>query len=348
MAAPPRRIIGAVVVVLVALSVGAGRVGAAQIDDKRSEAAAIASKLEEQARAIVDLDKEHRKARTELEAADAAVARAEADLASASRRQDEARRLLAAHAQAAYVGGGSVAFLAQMTRATVVDAGARRTYLRVVAGEDRQAIGRLQAAREDLQVRQKSLGQARRVAAQQTDAVVGDLAGLEKAMNGQRALLARANGELAALVASEQQRRDAEAAAARRATLAAATVEAAAPAAPATPAAPPARVTAPPTTSMPAAKPTPVEPAPAPAGAPPPASDSVDATFACIRQLESGNNYKSPGGGAYQFQDATWQSLGYTGSAQDYPPAVQDEAARKLQARDGWRPWTTAPLCGRV
>ena len=75
---------------------------------------------------------------------------------------------------------------------------------------------------------------------------------------------------------------------------------------------------------------------------------SVDATFACIRQLESGNNYKSPGGGAYQFQDATWHSLGYTGSAQDYPPAVQDEAARKLYARDGWKPWTTAPLCGRV
>ncbi|MDQ4068480.1 MAG: transglycosylase family protein, partial [Actinomycetota bacterium] len=92
-------------------------------------------------------------------------------------------------------------------------------------------------------------------------------------------------------------------------------------------------------------------PAPAPAPSPatgPGASASVDATFACIRQLESGNNYSSPGGGAYQFQDATWRSLGYSGSAQDHPPAVQDEAARKLQARDGWAPWTTAPLCGRV
>ena len=76
-------------------------------------------------------------------------------------------------------------------------------------------------------------------------------------------------------------------------------------------------------------------------------SDSIEETFACIRQLESGNNYTSPGGGAYQFQDATWRSLGYTGKPQDAPPAVQDEAARKLQARDGWTPWTTAPLCGR-
>jgi hypothetical protein len=74
----------------------------------------------------------------------------------------------------------------------------------------------------------------------------------------------------------------------------------------------------------------------------------MDATFACIRQLESGNNYSAPGGGAYQFQDATWHSLGYSGTASDAPPAVQDEAARKLQARDGWAPWTTAPLCGRV
>lgn len=335
MAAAPRRTIGAVVMTLLALSVGVGPVGAGQIDDKRSEAAAIAAKLEEQAREIVALDREHRKARDALVVADAAVARAEADLAAATRRQDEARRLLTAHAQAAYVGGGSVSFLGKMARATVLDAGARRTYLRVVAGEDRQAIGRLQVAREDLQDRQKSLAQARKLAAQQAEAVVGDLAGLERAMTGQRALLARTNGELATLVAAEQQRRDAEAAAARRALTPATTAEIAAPVSPA------ARAAVPPTTSAPASQ------APAQA-APPPASDSVDATFACIRQLESGNNYKSPGGGAYQFLDSTWQSLGYTGSAQDHPPAVQDKAARELLARSGWSQWSTAPLCGRV
>jgi septal ring factor EnvC (AmiA/AmiB activator) len=343
MAAPPRRRIGAValflVAVLAAFVAGALPAGAGQIEEKRTEAAAIASKLDEQARSIVALDKEHRRARDELLAADAAVARAEADLAAAGRRQDEARRLLAAHAQIAYVGGGTVSFLAQMARATPLDAGARRTYLRVVAGEDRQAIGRLQVAREDLQVRQRSLDQARRAAALQSEAAFTDLAGLEKAVNAQRALLARANGELAQLVAAEQARRDAEAAraaAAARPSAVPTTVALAAaprPGAPATTAAP---TTAPRATEVQTA-------APAPAS-----SSSVDATFACIRQLESGNNYSSPGGGAYQFQDATWHSLGYTGSAQDHPPAVQDEAARKLQARDGWTPWTTAPLCGRV
>src|SRR5438270_749372 len=50
-------------------------------------------------------------------------------------------------------------------------------------------------------------------------------------------------------------------------------------------------------------------------------------TWDCIRALESGNNYNSPGGGAYQFEDATWQSLGGAGHAQDAPPAEQDARA---------------------
>jgi len=70
--------------------------------------------------------------------------------------------------------------------------------------------------------------------------------------------------------------------------------------------------------------------------------------FACIRQLESSNNYRAPGGGAYQFQDATWHGLGQEGSAQDAPPETQDAMAVELQRRSGWSPWTTAAACGAV
>ena len=331
MPGPPRRRIGAVALVLLALTAGGGPAVAGQIEDKRAEAAAIISKLEEQARGIVAADKEHRRAQEDLASAEAAVARAEADMASAGRRQDEARRLLAAHAQAAYVGGGSVTFLAQMARSTVLDAGPRRTYLRVVAGEDRQAIGRLQVAREDMEVRRRALEQARKAAAQRSEATVADLEGLERAMGAQRALLMRVNGELGAMVAAEQARRDAEAARLFQSAAAAAVV-----------------TTAPATTAAPRAGAITTAAPPTTVAGRLPASASDEETFACIRQLESGNNYKSPGGGAYQFQDATWRSLGYTGSAQDYPPEVQDEAARKLKARDGWKPWTTAPMCGKV
>jgi muramidase (phage lysozyme) len=63
--------------------------------------------------------------------------------------------------------------------------------------------------------------------------------------------------------------------------------------------------------------------------------------------MESSDNYSEPGGGAYQFLDSTWHSLGQPGTASDAPPWVQDAMAVTLQQRSGWGQWTTAPLCGR-
>jgi peptidoglycan hydrolase CwlO-like protein len=322
--APPRRGIGAVLgTVVLSLALLQLPARANEIDDKKAAAAALVAKLEDQAKDIVALDKERRRALDRLTVADAAVARAQADLAAAGRRQDDARRLLARHAQEAYVAGGTVSVLGRMSRATVTDAGPRRTYLQVASGEDRQAIGRLRAAREDLSDKIATLDEARLAAAARARDIGSDQTRLERAVAGQRSVLAKVNGDLAVLVAAEQRRRDADAA--RLAAARATTVSTAAPKATGT------------TTGA----------APSAAALPGP-SASIDAVFACIRQLESGNNYSAPGGGAYQFQDDTWHSLGYTGTASDAPPAVQDEAARKLQARDGWAPWTTAPLCGRV
>ena len=184
----------------------------------------------------------------------------------------------------------------------------------------------MRAAREDLEIRRGLLDAARRRAADQADVVGGDLEELEHAMTAQRAQVARIDGELSTLVAAEQAQvaeaarqqqalRDAEAAAARDTTPAAASGGSVLAAA--------------------------SEPAPGPAL-------SMDEAFACIRQLESGNNYSSPSGGAYQFLDDTWQSLDYPGAAEDHPPAAQDEGARRLQARSGWGQWSVAPLCGLI
>ena len=78
-------------------------------------------------------------------------------------------------------------------------------------------------------------------------------------------------------------------------------------------------------------------------GAPPSPPGGI---WACIREKESGNNYRAPGGGAYQFQLATWQSLGGTGLPEDAAPPVQDEMAIMLQQRSGWGQWSTAEACG--
>ena len=316
-AASGRRIgVAALLVALTLVSGGAAAV-AGEIEGKQAEAAALADKLEQQAARIVAVDIEHRRAQRELEQAEASVAQAEAELDATNRRHDEAKRRLVVQAQDAYVVGGSVSVLKYLVRTNQGDEVVRRTYLRILTGQDRQAVGLLRAAREDLVDMKKRLQDARKAAQEKARAIAGDREELEKAIRGQRALLAQVNGELASLLAAEQARRDAEEAALMAARLAAAR----------------------PSTTLPAARLSAPPPAPVPA--------ATGEVWACIRQLESGNNYASPGGGAYQFLDSTWHSLGYTGTASDYPPAVQDEAAVRLQQRSGWSQWTTAPLCGR-
>ena len=77
-----------------------------------------------------------------------------------------------------------------------------------------------------------------------------------------------------------------------------------------------------------------------------PAGANGDA-FLQLRVCESGNNYASNTGngyyGAYQFSGSTWNSMSTGYSRADLaPPAVQDDAARRLQARAGWGQW---PSC---
>ena len=298
--------------------------GADEIADKQAEAATLSAKLADQARSILGLDREHRRAQERLTQAQSALIQAETELAGAEHRQEEARLKLVVHAQMAYVTGGSASVVGRMTQGSGDDIVARTTYLRMVHGEDRLAVGRLRSTREDLQLRRTSLEEANRKAGDEAAALARDKGALDHALAAQQAVYNKVSGELTGLVAAEQ-RKAAEAEALRAAQLRAT-----------------ARRFPSPRSRRSAA------PAPAPAAAPTGSPLSMDEAFACIRQLESGNNYAAPNGGAYQFLDSTWQSLGYTGSAQDHPPAVQDQAARELQARSGWGQWAVAPRCGLI
>lgn len=301
--------------------------GADQIEDKRAEAAALADRLSDQAKRIVALDAEWRRATDRLEDLQASVAQAEMGLAAATTRQNALKKRMVVQAQDAYVGGGSISVLRYLVNTDEGDQVARRAYLRIVTGQDRKLIGDLRAVKEDLVDLGRRLDASKRKARAQAGALAEDRAGLDAANRAQRANLASVNGEVASLVAAEQARRDAEAArqAAARDAAAAATAGAA-------------------TRVSPLAATAPVSTTP---GQILLVAPSLADAFACIRQLESGGNYASPGGGAYQFLDSTWHSLGYVGTASDAPPAAQDEAAVTLQARSGWSQWATAPLCGR-
>lgn len=67
-----------------------------------------------------------------------------------------------------------------------------------------------------------------------------------------------------------------------------------------------------------------------------------------LRECESGDDYGINTGngyyGAYQFSAQTWQALGYAGLPHEAAPELQDEAAVRLQAEQGWNAW---PACNR-
>ena len=103
----------------------------------------------------------------------------------------------------------------------------------------------------------------------------------------------------------------------------------------------PALTTAPPVTS---ASSTPSSSfSPATAAPPPPPAGGV---WLELRTCESGNDYQANSGngyyGAYQFSSATWTGLGYSGRPDQEPYWLQDEAAQRLEAVDGWGQW---PAC---
>lgn len=72
------------------------------------------------------------------------------------------------------------------------------------------------------------------------------------------------------------------------------------------------------------------------------------AVWAALRNCESGGRYDLNTGngyyGAYQFALGTWQRLGYPGYPHQATAAMQDQAAKRLQATQGWGPW---PECAR-
>jgi septal ring factor EnvC (AmiA/AmiB activator) len=293
--------------------------GGDTLEGKRAEASRLTNELEGQARRVVELDRRHHQAMARVADVEASVRHAESGVRSALEQQNEARRRLQVQAVEAYMRGGSYTVIGKLRAGSEI--ALYDTYLGVAAGYDRNAVEGFRGAREDLEARRSALKLVLDRARGEAASLQSDRAALDRAASAQRARVAQLNGEVAALVSAEQSRRAALAANAARIQAQALTA---------------------------APRPAPAA-APAPRGASAPSAPrSSSDPFACIRQLESGNNYRDPNGGAYQFQDATWQSLGYSGSAEDAPPAVQDEAARRLQARDGWGPWTVAPLCGLV
>ena len=305
---------------------------AVTVADKRAQAARLKAEVDAQAERIAAADRKLRLASYDVHDADARMRSAQARVEAAQAVLVTARRRLASRAVNAYVHGGQVSFVEQIVGSDGADLELRRHYIDAALRSDRLAIESLQRTRDEMVASERGLREARQAAQQSVERVRASRDQVASTEAVQRANLLQVRGELGDLVRQQQQR---DFAAALSRAERAAGVPQQSPAAP--PAPPPDAVSAPaPTTTATSAPPTaPVDPPSSPGG-----------IWACIREKESGNNYRAPGGGAYQFQLATWQSLGGTGLPEDAPPAVQDEMAIKLQQRSGWSQWSTAAACG--
>ena len=80
------------------------------------------------------------------------------------------------------------------------------------------------------------------------------------------------------------------------------------------------------------------------------AADPSASAWASLRQCESSGDYSINTGngyyGAYQFDQATWNSVGGSGSPASASPAEQDYRALYLYRMRGWGPWVCASLAG--
>jgi hypothetical protein len=347
-----RRWRGTVPAVLAVFVVGvllAGPAGADQIGTLQAQADRLASAIASGTARIGVLTRQY----DEAAANQAAVS---VDLASAQSALDATKRSIAAasgvlrhEAVTAYMGNNSgsplMAPLASAAMALVL----RNQYLQVANGNLADALDRFHVGVHDLQQRETVLRQDQAAATSAAGRVTAARQSALAAATQAEAALAQVHGQLAQLVVQAEAAKAAKAAAPAASPqglpvaggLSAAVASAvSAPLAPApsrTPV-PPAPVVAPPTTTVPV-----TTPAPPP---PPVLTGGAGGVWAALRQCESSGNYAENTGngyfGAYQFSQATWTSLGYAGRPDQAPPAVQDQAAQRLQARSGWGQW---PAC---
>ncbi|MGO8958579.1 MAG: LysM peptidoglycan-binding domain-containing protein [Streptosporangiaceae bacterium] len=82
-----------------------------------------------------------------------------------------------------------------------------------------------------------------------------------------------------------------------------------------------------------------------PATASQPANAGMSAFEQCVAWRESGDNPTASSAGLFGILPATWQSLGYPGTAGQASVAVQKAAFAKLYAQDGTAPWAPYDGC---
>lgn len=207
-------------VTTIALGITAGPwvpVGASPIDDKKAQAAAIQSQIEANGHQLDALGERYDGAQLALQQAELAVADSTARITATRAEVRKTRSLVEQRAASVYrsaVSGGSLADLDFNDAQRLL---IRNKYAAAQSSRDDVLLGHLADAQEQLAEQKAGAERDRAAADAQRQQIASAKAQIEAANVQQRQILSQVQGQLAQLVAQEQQRRAAAALAAARA-----------------------------------------------------------------------------------------------------------------------------------
>jgi cell wall-associated NlpC family hydrolase len=180
--------------------------GAAPIDDKRAQAAALEAQISANAEKLSRLNELLMGVQGRLDIAKAQIADAEAALASAKAETDRLTALVRQRAVSAYR-SRSTGHTAGMFEGNTDSVVSREQYSKAADQRDNHLLDSLDAARQDLAVRRHRAESARQTAQAQKNKIADLKAKFEAAQAERQRLLANVKGEIAALVRQQEEAR---------------------------------------------------------------------------------------------------------------------------------------------
>ncbi len=201
------KILGLALVVGTAAATLPGAAHGTPIEDKQRQARALEAQIASTGERINALNERVNGARYRLAQAQAGIAEAERRTREAEAEMARIQKLLAGRAARIYISAGSQTPLDAIDVGSVNELGTRSKYASAAAAADDALLERLQRAKEDLAVQRAQLEQQRAAAAAEQAAADQARRQAQAALAQQRRLLSQVQGELAALVRAEQERR---------------------------------------------------------------------------------------------------------------------------------------------
>jgi cell wall-associated NlpC family hydrolase len=196
--------------------------GADSVAGARAKAAAIASTLAAAQNKMSALGQQYDAARAQLGQVDSSIAATKTALAQKQQQVVHDSRLLQKAALEAYVSDGSVATDNPLFSSSGKTQGAANEYSQIASGDLNEAVANLDTAKVKLSAQKAQLTVQERQAQSAVSSEQSALAANQLVEQQQSAALAQENGEIATLVAQQQQAEAAQAAQAAQAEITAA------------------------------------------------------------------------------------------------------------------------------